>query len=58
MSDAYGQFSMLVLLYFGNFSASKFHINIKIMEEFMKDVLAGVSFFVIIILLPEGESRF
>ena len=47
-------FSMPVLLYFGNFSASKFHINI--MEEFTKDLLAGVSF--LIILLPKGRINF
>ena len=44
MSDVCGQFFMPVLLYFGNFSASKFHINIEIMEEFMKDLLAQVLF--------------
>ena len=33
-------FSMPVMLYFGNFSTSNFHVNIKIMEECMKDLLA------------------
>ena len=51
-------FSMPVLLCFGNVSASKFHINIKIMEEFMKNLSAEVSFYIIIILLPEGENQF
>ena len=39
-------FSMPVLLYFGNFSASKFHTKIKMMEKFMNDLglLARVSF--------------
>ena len=50
-------FSMQVLLCFGYFSTSKFHINIKIMEEFMKDLSVRVSF-LIIILLPEGENQF
>ena len=48
-------FSMPVLLYFGNFSASKFRI--EIMEEFMKDILDRV-LFLIIILLPKGENQF
>ena len=50
-------FSKLVLLYFDNFSASKFHINIKIMEKFLKYLLARVSF-LIIIWLREDENQF
>ena len=50
-------FSMPVLLCFGDFSASKFHIDIKTMEKFIIDLLARVSF-LIIILLPECENQF
>ena len=49
-------FSMQELLGFGIISTSKFHVNIKKMEEFMKDLLARVSF-LLILLLPEGENQ-
>ena len=50
-------FSMQVLLCCGNFSTSKFHINIKILEEFMKNLLVRV-LFRIIVLSPESENQF